>query len=503
MSFAVVAELPLGAYRGLAADGGLDPVPTPARLHAALLCAAAAGPRAVPDGDLLRPNADDAAALAWLEAHPPDGVVLPERTEVRSPVAAFRKEGTLKAEGARSSGPKDKVTNRPFIGLVAVNGPFAWTWEQPPPAAVRASLQALVTDVSHLGNSETPARLRLGDETPTHRRDPHADLFTGSGLDLEVAQPGRAVALQVSYVGQQRTAPSAAADRYGTSEQPLPPLPNGARRVPARYVPHTPPPPPAPWAVVHLATLGVRPPRPEQAVAWAVAAHRALCARLGDAPPLLTGVYPPGAPRPANRVALQFLHGPAAGFAGLDPAATTLLALVPAGADPVEAASVASVMGGLDRLTLGRRGVLVGAHRTRSAALFWPAATDTSTRWWTTQVPYVPDTRPPTRTWTGTDAVQLSVALVLRDRFATPGRGSQRYAALRDAAAGSGTRVLAAERVTVGRLTAYVHRVQAGALVQPLRVVLQTGEELSDTALVALGQSRHLGGGLLIPVGLP
>ncbi len=100
MSFAVLAELPLGAYRGLTADGTLDPVPAPARLHAALLCAAAAGPRAVADGEVLRPSEEDAAALAWLEQHPPDGVCLPRRKEQRTTTVAYRREGTLKAEGA-------------------------------------------------------------------------------------------------------------------------------------------------------------------------------------------------------------------------------------------------------------------------------------------------------------------------------------------------------------------------------------------------------------------
>ncbi len=63
MSFAVLAELPLGTYRGLAGDGSLDPFPTPARLHAALLVAAAAGTRAVADGDLMKPNDEDEQAL--------------------------------------------------------------------------------------------------------------------------------------------------------------------------------------------------------------------------------------------------------------------------------------------------------------------------------------------------------------------------------------------------------------------------------------------------------
>lgn len=343
MSFAVLAELPLGAYRGLSADGSLDAFPTPARLHAALLCAAAAGTRAVADGDALVACEEDLAALAWLEEHPPDGVVLPQRKEVLSPAVAYRKEGTLKAEG-KARGPREKVTTRPFVGLVAVNGVFGWTWDEPPPEPVRSSLEQLVTDVSHLGTSETPVRLQLGDVRPTHRRDPDADLFRGSGLDVDVAGRGRTGALASAYVASLKT-PTVGQDRYATSEEPLRSLPSTVGRVQARYVADDEPAPPAPWQVVHLARLEVAPPRPEQAVGWAVAAHKALCAVLGDAPPALTGVYEPGAPRPANRVALQLLHGPAAAAVGLPPDATTLLAMLPSGMDPVSAAAVAGAFG--------------------------------------------------------------------------------------------------------------------------------------------------------------
>lgn len=76
--FAVIAELPLGAYRARTRGGHLDPVPSPVRLHAALLCAAATGPRAVAAGPDLRPNADDLSTLHWLEQHPPDGVLVPQ-----------------------------------------------------------------------------------------------------------------------------------------------------------------------------------------------------------------------------------------------------------------------------------------------------------------------------------------------------------------------------------------------------------------------------------------
>jgi len=503
VSFAVLAELPLGVYRGLASDSSLDPFPTPARLHAALLCAAAAGPRAVADGDLLGPNDDDLGALAWMEGHPPDGVVLPRRRELRTTTVAFRVEGTLRKEGPGAMGPRDKVTSRAFVGLVAVDGAFGWTWDTPPPEPVRASLEALVSDVSHLGTSETPARLRLAEAQPTHRRQPGADLFTGSGLDIDVAAPGRAEALRRTYREQNAQRPAAARDRYASSEEPLRTAPATTARVQARYVADAPVDQPAPWRVAHLAVLDARPPRREDAVSWAVAAHRALCARLGDAPPLLTGVYAEGARRPANRVALHVLHGPTAAAVDLPGDKATLVALVPSDADPVEAAAVAAVMGGLDQVTLRGRRVRVISTEVRSAATFWPTPTDGAQRRWVSLVPVIPDVRPPRRSeWTLADAVTLALALVVRDELRVPGRGAARYLALRDAAVEAGAVVHAAQRVVSGQLTRYVHHVSPGTLVQPLDVELETGTLLPPVALMAIGQSRHLGGGLLIPTGL-
>lgn len=500
MSFAVLAELPLGVYRGLTPDGGLDPLPAPARLHAALLCAAAQGPRAVPDGDLLAPCDADVAALRWLEEHPPDGVVLPTRHEVKVTTVAFRKEGTLVREG-KDTGPKEKVFARQVVGLVAVDGEFGWTWGEPPPQPVIDALSALVADISHLGNSESPARLRLGEATPTHRRDPRADLFAGTGLDLDVAVPGRADALRQAYRSQQAARPSVSADGYATSERALPPLATAVGREPARYRAPQTPRLSVPWQVVHLAQLQAPPPTASERVAWAVAAHRALIARLVTAPPLLTGAYEPGAVLPANRAALQFLGGRAAEAVGLDPDRASLLLLLPTGAEPVEMAAIADVFTRLDRLILSRRPCTVRSLPPRAAATFWPEPGAGTTREWVTVPAMVPDTRAPRRgSWTLGDTALLSLGLVLRDQLAVPpGKGSAWYEQVRTAVAATGARVADARRITEGNLARYVHHAPPGVAVQPLRVGLVAGSLVGDRTLLAVGQSRHLGGGLLIP----
>ena len=92
MPFAIVADLPLGTYHGAGRDGQPEPVPSVARLHAALLCAAGFGPRAVSTvPDSLDVREEDQAALRWLEDNPPDSVAIPAlQINVAYPVAYLR-----------------------------------------------------------------------------------------------------------------------------------------------------------------------------------------------------------------------------------------------------------------------------------------------------------------------------------------------------------------------------------------------------------------------------
>lgn len=499
--FAVVAELPLGAYRARTPEEGLDLVPSPTRLHAALLCAAAAGPRAVADGDLLRPSDEDAAALRWLEHHPPDGVALPPLRTVLTPAIAYRREGTLVKEG-EDKGPKDKVLGKSLVGLVAVGGPFAWTWRSAPPEEVRASLEELCPDVSHLGTSETPARLRVGTAVPTHRRDPDADLFSAAGIDMDVAGPGRTDALVARHRADQ-VRPSAARDRYApTSDKALSAVYVGEGRLPARYVAPRADEPDAPWGSVLLAEFGHPGDRlhDHERVGWAVAVHRALISLVGDtAPTVLTGSYAEGVTRPPNRVAVQFLLGHAAVTGGGSGDVPLVAVMLPMGASAPELATVAQAFGRLRvvRRHQGRRAL--GQLPAKSAQAFWPAAEGGGARVWAVDPVAVPDTRPLRGGWTLHDVVALSVGLVLRDRFRVEGRNNMRYRQMAAAALGGGLEVLTAQRVSQGNLTRFVHRVREGTVVQPYLATLRWNGLLDDRALVCIGQSRHLGGGLLIP----
>lgn len=499
--FAVIASLPLGAYRARTPGGQLDPVPSPTRLHAALLCAAAAGPRATLDGTDLHPNDQDRGALTWLEQHPPDGVALPRTCEVRTLFYGYRREGTLVKEGG--VGPKDKVVARPMVGLVAVDGPFAWTWQQPPPAEVRDSLEALCGDVAHLGNAETPVRMRVGAAQPTHRRAPEADLFgTAEGLDVDVPVQGRTDALTLAHEVRRKPA-TVAADRYSTSETAHSADFVEAGREAARYLPLAPAAEPdGPWSTVLLAGFGAPNDtlRDEDHVGWAIAAHRALIALVGDgAPAVLTGTYLPGIQQPANRVALQLFAPDAVRAAGLDHDGVVLGVLLPSGAAGADLATVKRAFTRLHRVTWGRAVRTLTPLAARSARTFWPAA---GTRLFEVRPAAVADTRPIGRDWTIADAVALSLGFVLRDRrdLQGAGRGDARHRETSRLVRQAGLVVHAVERVMDGDLSRYVHRIHDSRVVQPYRARLSLGGLLDDRTLVCVGQSRHIGGGLLVPV---
>jgi CRISPR-associated protein Csb2 len=48
-----------------------------------------------------------------------------------------------------------------------------------------------------------------------------------------------------------------------------------------------------------------------------------------------------------------------------------------------------------------------------------------------------------------------------------------------------------------------VHKVHPDTVVQPYRAVLDLGDLAGPRTITAVGQSRHLGGGLLVPRDLP
>ena len=91
----ITAHFPLGVYHGHAADGRSEPFPSPTRLLSALVNAAHIGTTAPGDGTA---KPQYAAALTWLEEHPPNGICLPTTMNVRmgeSRIFMHRRNGCI------------------------------------------------------------------------------------------------------------------------------------------------------------------------------------------------------------------------------------------------------------------------------------------------------------------------------------------------------------------------------------------------------------------------
>jgi CRISPR-associated protein Csb2 len=501
MSFAIVAEFPLGTYRGHRPDGRVDPLPSPARLHAALLAAAGLGVRADAADEVLAPSTADRAALAWLEAHAPDAMSTPSSVTDDGLATAYRPEGFFGIREKR----RVLASREDRLGSVALAAPIAWLWDEAPPPDVAAALTELCRDVPHLGTAESPVVLRVDAAVPTHRLDPEAGLLSGDGLEVEIPRPGRTAALERAYAASVGRVPSAAADRASRAEGAATRPAERAALALARYTPLAVPPPDAPWPTVVLLPVDEDLP-PDARVAWSVAFHRALVARIGDgAPALVTGRYDPGVPRPANRLAIQYVPAsiPAAPPVGT---AGAFALLVPSDADPADLAILDRAVRGLEELRLGIRRPIRLRHGVQVLAgdAFWAPVPAGHVRTWVTGIPAIPESRPVRgRSWTIGDAALLSVGLVLRDRFPRPARRADWYATLVAGVADTGAVVLEAHKLNGGDSRRYVHHVTPETAVQPYRAALRLGSLAGDRTILAIGQSRHLGGGLLTPLDLP
>lgn len=506
MPFSITADMPLHTYRGHSSDGGVERIPSVARLHSALLCAAGFGPRAQQRDTGLTPSDADDAALRWLEQNPPDAVSIPALRVNRGGALAYRDDGTLKRGGSRAA---TKKLPKSADSSVAVAGQFVWTWSETPPTQVVEALEALCPDVPYLGTTETPVRLTSSRAAtdPTHTLDPHGGLFTGSGVDIDVPVTGRVDELTAAHAAARGRAPSVRQDTVGTDERSASAVPPRSAARAARYAPVQVALGDVPWPEVLLVPLDrgepgrtAGKPIPERdKVRWAVAAHRALIRSAGDgAPPLLTGVYPPGVARPANRIALHLLD---------EHDATALAVLLPRGADPGE---LDAALGALRNMPTfrGPGGVLarLGHPEYRAGELFWPERPPGTVRLWRTTPPAVPDTRGHDAGWTFGHAALLSLGFVWQHSTQmprVPGRGDARYRGMVAAVNDAGAAALAAEPLRTSAVQHYVHRVNEHAVVRPYYATLTLGDLGGDRTVQAIGQSRHLGGGLLVPIDLP
>ncbi|AXE37699.1 type I-G CRISPR-associated protein Csb2 [Acidipropionibacterium virtanenii] len=514
------ARFPLGMFQGHLEDGSPSRLPDTARLYSALINAAGNGTAADPIKGQLRISSESAAALNWLEHHPPTELMVPEYVPAYSSVTSYRDEGTLE-KPPKSNAPRIKKSGRTVSTATALAGPVGWFWDEAP-SHVHETIGRLCGDVSCLGESDTPVVLTIEPIETTHKLISEPSELHPRGISVRTPAPGRLDELERAWEREHPTKfPTKANDKARQTERTSgSPIPRAALQVLQYEVP-TRPVSPDPWPFAFAIPVE-RALRPEEVVDWCVATHRMLVSRMGDsAPASVTGAFPRGVRNPANRVAIQYV--PSSFMAdrhGTGPSADefsngALMILLPAGLEPADQAQILRALdaptlrvwmrtqsGSGQDLKLGSPS-LIGLHD------FWPEVRSGWRRTWRSARGLVPETRrqndhPDLGRWGFEEAALLSLFHVFRDHL--PDLPRRDYWAMVQAVTDKSlaVRVLSTHRISDSRVDRYVHKApKAIGAVQPYSAEFELGHLVGNRALISLGQSRHLGGGLLVPVDTP
>lgn len=512
----ITARFPLGVFQGHAKDGSIAELPDTARLYSALVNAAGSGTAADSRGGRLVVSDASATALTWLEAHPPAALMIPDHARFASGLIAYRNQGVLKKLDPKTHIRDIDIASRATGGATALAGALGWLWPEVPDE-VAETVARLCADVSCLGETDSPVILETGPIEITHCLVAHPSQLHPRGIAVRTPAAGRLDALQdIWSTAHPKKLPTSANDAVKSKES------TKASSVPTKglrniqYERPAPPPPPEPWPsgiLLPIVTTSRRI-RADDVVAWCTALHRMLVARMApDVPSSITGHRTEGAARPANNIAIQYIAP------GLAPATRpvedfphgALLLMLPRDLPVTDRARLIHTLDAphlqvwsrtLGRLHLGRASGI-------DLRTFWPQVQPGWHRTWRSLHGLVPETRrQPSRPngdrWDFERAALLSLFHVGRDRFdPVPARD---YWSMTDvvSATENAPRVLATRRIPDSRVERYVHRIPDSlGVVQPYEASLDLGNFITDRALLAIGQSRHLGGGLLVPVDTP
>lgn len=446
------------------------------------------------------------AALGWVESNPPKHLTVPEFDPYVDgkgydhTVSHFMSPGRLSDKGSLNP------IEAPYMWGSIPRGAIVWSWDDVP-AEVSEALRAMCAGISYIGTSDSLCRVTFGDAPePTHTL--LTDGYHGSALNEEVPSEGRAEELRARWAG---TAPDKGRVPRSMSRNMVKATGDVVRhardkRQRITSLPYVPVntdlcgSDDAPW------NRGVWIPfrkgdtlDPLNHVRVAETVHRALV-RLsteleGYCPEILSGKYANGRPDGVvNNVAVAIVpQRVGAVHAGGDRAG--ILVLVPAGADPSDAAVVvdsALAFSENKRSNLSRMGIATDPEGIREVN---PA------QWW------APPRNGTRRTWSPYPFAVMDIA------GATPFVAAHRAVKF---VAGKGVPKKIVEKVRAispSQLASYTHRTAtvrgtdgkgSSYRAQIVHPAFDAKYNLSDvfppTAVVAVGQSRHFGVGLLVPI---
>lgn len=552
MPFVISAEFLMHTYQGADDTGNPECYPSPERLYKALVSVAygafgfhskhAQQENRIPDSLL-------EAVFQWLESNPPDWIRLPlhMRDNRRQSMIVYRNRGSYDRKKTKGVSAMSSVAYGDTQDDLLV-----WQWEREPTPEIADLISHLCWEIPYLGEACTPVRvtatvvgedafpidpehaLRIGDE------DLSADMMS-STLEFSVPWEGHLRELQKGYASVYPKKPSAIRGDGGEEEKKV--LPNTLISC-VRQIGYIRPGMSPEQESLHPWTLGFfiparvivpqeSPDFPRQyeewepaestLVAWSVAMHRMLIRQWGyGATPMLTGKYRniDESERPANNVAIQVLTADMPVNPELNLELPGFLLMLP---QDMPAEDVGMLSGVCERLQ-GRR--LFYSRQSQTLELgvadttidlesLWQPVGKGYTRLWSPYPLCMRETRripdpSGSRKWGAKESIALAVAHTWRDHFThldTGGneqsdRESQYWQQADRVLDGDGfVRIYGADTVTRAHMGDYVHKTQPGNLLVGLTAMLAFNTQSGlDRSAMAIGQSRHLGGGFLVPV---
>lgn len=524
MVVAITAEFPLGVYRGHGPSGSAEPLPEQPRLYSALVHAANTGSTATrsPDHpDRMTASARSLDALDWVEANPPEYLSVPEVLPVETiQRVAYRNEGDFeKTPGTKAIRPK--VRAKPISDGFALCSAFGWGWENLPDDVAEA-LDDLCADVGYLGSADSPVLLRVvRDFAPTHHRvDAPSRTDVLSGEVLQTVAPGRRDILDTWHQTLHPSGKKAFKPKAHTLTSPPPPPASpreGIRN--AVYSPIAADLPDAPWSRVLLIPVQIRAKKltPVSRRKLMVTVHQTLTRLLGGTDPsgLITGRGNIAHGR-ANGLAFHLLDTEEIKLVSGNRQGPHLAIMIPRGVQDSELDLLLRTVEHLHRIGTRDAGALRidRGKRTDSlidGAVFWKTPGPGVERQWVTQAPAVAERKTKAMgDFTDVDVTLLwSLANVFKGMahgLDTSGQPVERIRAVVQALLGTDPHTvptLSTEHYTTHRPNELVHKTNGKMPVRAYTARIRTSELIGPRMAVSIGQSRHFGGGLLIPQDTP
>lgn len=536
MPFVITASFPLHHYQGADNSGEPELFPSLDRLYKAFVATAyetfSFGTSAVPGRILSDRQIED--ALSWMESNPPKYIKLPASLpaigDVRNTYIAYRKQGAWEDKTNDSkSEPKAAVTATFYPEFQPWS--IAWQWGSEPSPDTRKTLTLLAAEVPYLGEASSPVQLSVEsapDELPIQGSyELASDRFSfNSDIEFQTPMKGRLSDLQKGY---EEAYPAEASAPVGSNKDKNF-LPNALDKTVealgyVRPGNHPTDGVVSPWkrgivlSMMMDDGVGNREPLQSEYVPLAVALHRTLVKQWGlGASPFLTGRYAknPAVGRPDNNVSIQIITPNLPLNEEQEyPSGPFFLLMIPEDMPASDYNFLKEVCTSLNGVHLYSRGIRKPVALGRVSVVdlwnFWKPTTPGTYRFWVPSPLGIYETRPipdfdSGRKWTALEAVQLSFAHVWRSRYGS-GEGATReiqyWNLTEKVARDRGIRVLSATTEFRTNMQNFSHHRDSSNTLRGFSAVIDFKSPRLEQAALAIGQSRHLGGGFLVPLDLP